>query len=81
MPTLREEILLARTALLAGAPVVGIGLGAQILCLAADGGVEPAPLTFEVGHADVTDPNALGGRLPASLPLAIYMRVRPVPPA
>ena len=81
VPTLQEEISLVRSALEANKPVVGIGLGAQILALAAGGSVLNADLQFLVGTAKRTKEGALGGYLPAEYPLAIYMRDWPVPPA
>jgi len=80
LPTLRQEIELTRAMLDAGKPVIGIGLGAQILAIAASGGSEPAPLAFEVGHARRLADDALAGFLPARYPHAVYMRDRPVPP-
>jgi GMP synthase-like glutamine amidotransferase len=80
LPTLRQEIELTRAMLDTGKPVIGIGLGAQILTLAAGGRSEPAPLAFEVGHARRVADDALAGFLPARFPHAGYMRDRPVPP-
>lgn len=80
VPTLQPEITLARTCLMLEKPVIGIGLGAQILALAADGGSEPAPLTFTVSEARRTVPEALNGFLPERYPLVLYMRDRPLPP-
>jgi GMP synthase-like glutamine amidotransferase len=80
VPTLNEEIELTRTMLDQGKPVIGIGLGAQILALAAGGGSEPAELAFEVGYANRVDANALAGFMPARMPYAVYMRDRPVLP-
>jgi GMP synthase-like glutamine amidotransferase len=79
-PTLREEIRLAHACLMREWPVVGIGLGAQILALAAGGGSQSAPLRFEVTRAHCTSAAALNGYLPEQYPLAIYMRDWPVPP-
>jgi GMP synthase-like glutamine amidotransferase len=81
LPTLQAEIALARGMLEAGRPVLGIGLGAQILALAGGGGSAPAPLAFEVGYAQRVDPQALAGFLPERFPQVSYMRDRPVPPA
>jgi GMP synthase-like glutamine amidotransferase len=81
VPTLKEEIGLARAALSRDKPVVGIGLGAQILAIAAGGRAEASPFVFEVGKAKRTTPHALNGYLPEEYPLAIYMRDWPVPPA
>ncbi len=81
VPTLADEIALTRAALMTGTPILAIGLGAQILSLAADGTVEKTPLTFAVGTATRVDDTALNGYLPATYPHVIYMRDRPVPPA
>jgi len=81
VPTLAQEVELTRAALALGKPVLGIGLGAQILALAAGGRTESTGLEFSVGRAKRTTDKALGGYLPAEYPLAIYMRDWPVPPA
>lgn len=81
VPTLAAEIDLAQSCLAREIPVVGIGLGAQILAIAAGGGTEAAPLEFSVGEAHRTQDSALCGYLPRRYPLAVYMRDRPVPPA
>lgn len=81
VPTLREEIKLARAALMFESPVIGIGLGAQILAIAAGGRSEPSGLEFEVTTARRVDAGALDRYLPEEYPLAIYMRDWPVPPA
>ena len=44
LPTLADEIALTRARLDEGTPVVGFGLGAQILAIAAGGGSEPGEL-------------------------------------
>ena len=80
VPTLAEEVLLARACLERQLPVVGIGLGAQILALAGGGRAERAPLEFRVQKARRTAQGALAGYLPAEYPLAVYMRDRPLPP-
>lgn len=81
VPTLQEEISLVRSALELEKPVLGIGLGAQVLALAAGGGVRKTDLEFSVGSARRTKDSALRGYLPAEYPLAIYMRDWPLPPA
>ena len=81
LPTLSSEVALARSSLARGWPVVGIGLGEQILALAAGGRTESAPLAFTVTTARRTRDDALGGYLPAEYPLAIYGRDRALPPA
>jgi GMP synthase-like glutamine amidotransferase len=80
VPTLAQEVALVRACLQAGKPVIGIGLGAQILALATGGRAERAPLQFSVGSARRVKDGALHGYLPAEYPLAIYMRDWPVPP-
>jgi len=80
LPSLRAEISLVVNFLVRGLPVVGIGLGAQILAIAAGGGSEPAPLVFEVGEARRTREGALNGFLPERFPLVVYMRDRPLSP-
>ncbi|MGI9464988.1 MAG: hypothetical protein ACR2OM_13660 [Aestuariivirgaceae bacterium] len=81
VPTLEAEIALARTALMLGKPVIGIGLGSQILAIAADGKSEARDLTFDIGYANRTSAEALNGYLPARFPNIVYMRDIPVPPA
>lgn len=81
LPTLEPEVALARACLEREWPLIGIGLGAQIVALAAGGRSEPAPLEFSVTTATRVVPRALGGYLPEAYPLAIYMRDWPVPPA
>lgn len=81
VPTLAEEVELTRACLMHELPVLGIGLGAQILALAADGSVEPAELEFRIGTCKRDDEDALNGFLPETFPLPIYMRDRPIPPS
>jgi len=81
VPTLEQEINLTRSMLDMGKPVLGIGLGAQILAIAAGGGSKPAPLSFKVGYATRVEDDALEGFLPARFPHVLYMRDRPEPPA
>ena len=80
VPTFAAEVELARSCLARAIPVVGIGLGAQILAIAAGGGSETAALEFSVGEAHRARSDALGGYLPQRYPLAVYMRDRPLPP-
>jgi GMP synthase-like glutamine amidotransferase len=81
LPTLDAEVALASAALAASQPLVGIGLGAQILALAAGGAVTAAPLVFDVGTAMRTVDDALGGFLPRRYPLVRYHRDEVVLPA
>ena len=80
LPTLAEEIELTRARLAEGTPVIGIGLGAQILCIAAGGGSEPRELTFEILKATRRRDDALNGFLPETFHQLIYMRDWPVLP-
>ena len=80
VPTLQEEIALVRACLERDTPVLGIGLGAQILAIAAGGRAEPVALEFSIGKATRRNEKALQGYLPAEYPLALYMRDWPMPP-
>lgn len=80
LPTLKAEIRLAHACLMRDWPVVGIGLGAQILAIAAGGRAQAKPLTFELTTARRSVDTALSGYLPETFPAAIYMRDWPVPP-
>lgn len=81
IPTLSEEVELTRACLMHELPVLGIGLGGQILSLAADGSVEPSDLEFRIGTGNLCADVGLNGFLPETIPLPVYMRDRPVPPA
>jgi GMP synthase-like glutamine amidotransferase len=81
VPTLQKEVVLTRSMLDMGKPVIGIGLGAQILAVAAGGASKPAPLEFEVGYATRVADDALAGFLPERFPHVTYMRDYPEPPA
>lgn len=80
VPTLAREVEITRAALRQGVPVLGIGLGAQILAIAAGGSSSPAELSFSVGTAARVDAHALAGFLPGHYPLVIYGRDQPEPP-
>jgi GMP synthase-like glutamine amidotransferase len=80
VPTLEQEIGLARACLERNWPLMGIGLGAQIVALAAGGKSEPTALEFSVSTASRASDSALDGYLPETFPLAVYMRDYPVPP-
>ena len=80
IPSLGPELRLTRDFLDRGLPVIGIGIGACILTTAAGGGAEEAPLRFTLGNARRVVPDALGGHVPPTFPVAVYMRDRPVLP-
>ena len=81
LPTLDAELTLTSAALARGSPVIGIGLGAQVLAVAAGGHVACAPLVFDVGVATRVSDGALAGFLPERYPLVRYVRDHLVLPA
>jgi GMP synthase-like glutamine amidotransferase len=81
VPTLHKEIVVTRAMLDMGKPVIGIGLGAQILAIAAGGSSESMPLEFAVGYATRVVDDAMAGFLPERFPHVTYMRDRPALPA
>ena len=81
LPTLNEEVELTRARLAEGTPVIGFGLGAQILAIAAGGGSESSEFVFEIGPVTRTEEGALNGYLPETFTQVVYMRDRPVLPA
>ena len=81
LPTLAEEVALARACYMSGIPMIGIGLGSQIVALACDGGVEAVPLTFTLDEVRRTDDSALASFMPERWLNPVYMRDRPAPPA
>jgi GMP synthase-like glutamine amidotransferase len=80
VPSLEAELALTRDFLDRRLPVIGTGIGACMLSSAAGGGAESAPLRFVVETARRIVDDALGGHLPPTFPVAVYMRDRPVPP-
>jgi GMP synthase-like glutamine amidotransferase len=80
LPTLADEVEVTRRRLEEGTPVIGFGLGAQILALAAGGGVESRELTFELLTATRVRDDALNGFLPERFNQVVYMRDWPVLP-
>lgn len=77
LPSLAPELRLTAAFLDSGLPVVGIGLGAAILAVAAGGGAAEAPLRFHVETARRQKNSALDGHMPAHFPLAVYLRDKP----
>jgi GMP synthase-like glutamine amidotransferase len=76
VPTLAQEVDLVRAALGRKLPILAIGLGAQILAIAAGGGSSATALEFEVGEATRSRSDALAGYLPERYPLVVYGRDR-----
>lgn len=81
IPSLAAELRLTADFLKCDLPVVGIGVGAAILAVAAGGGADDAPLRFTVETATRSVPDALGGHLPNVFPSCVFMPDRPVLPA
>ena len=61
--------------------IIGFGLGAQILAVAAGGGSESSEFVFEISPITRTEEGALNGYLPETFTQVVYMRDRPVLPA
>jgi GMP synthase-like glutamine amidotransferase len=80
LPTLAEEVELTRAWLEQGTPVIGIGVGAQILAIAAGGSSEATGLVLESGQVTRIEDDALNGFLPENLIQVVYMRDWPRPP-
>lgn len=80
LPNLDAEVRLTRACLMLGKPVLGLGLGSQILALAAEGSTAEAPLTLAVDTARRVKEGALAGLMPAEFPMITYGRDRAVPP-
>ena len=80
LPTLEQEVAMTRQLHEKGTPIIGIGLGAQILSLATGGGVESRELTLELLTATRIQDDALNGYLPETFNQVVYMRDWPVLP-
>ena len=80
LPTLDAEVRLTRACLMLGKPVLALGLGSQILAIAAEGGSVETSLTLSVGTARRVKDGALDGRLPAEFPMITYGRDYAAPP-
>ncbi len=80
IPSLGAELRLTRDYLNRGLPIIGLGIGACILSVAAGAGAEERPLRFSLDSARRIVPDALNGHLPQIFPVAIYMRDGPVLP-
>ncbi len=77
LPCLERALQLTRSCLDADRPIVGFGLGAQLLAVAAGGGIESAPLVLEVDQVQRIADDALAGFAPERWPQIVYMRDRP----
>ncbi len=81
LPTFDAEVELTADFLARGRPIMGIGLGAQILAAAAGGGTAAGDFVFTIRTAKRIKEDALDGYLPPEFPVAVYMRDAPVLPA
>lgn len=81
LPTFDAEVDLTTDFLDRGKPIMAIGVGAQILAVAAGGGTIADDFVFTIRTAKRTKEDALSGRLPPEFPVAVYMRDAPVLPA
>ena len=79
LPTLVEEVELAYYCLNNNIPLIGIGLGGQIVNLAAGGKSESCPLSFTIAHASRLEKNAMNGFLPEQYLNVVFMRDRFIP--
>ena len=80
IPSLYQELELTSAFLARSKPVIGIGMGAQILTMATGGDVEESELVFEVSDVQRVKEDALNGFLPEQFPQVTYMRDWPIPP-
>lgn len=80
LPALEAEVALARTCLSVNKPLIGIGLGSQVLAIAAGGGSVASETVFEVGTGRRVSDDALNGFLAETFPMAVCMRDRPLLP-
>jgi len=80
LPTLDQELRFTYDHMKRNRPIVAMGLGSQIACIAAGGGSEKSSPAFEVGTASRINSTSFGAFLPESFPYAMFMRDRPVLP-
>lgn len=80
LPSLGHELRLTKAFLENDLPVLGLGLGAVILSVAAGGGAAESPLRFDVGEVRTVPGTAFASHLPPTFPMAWYLRDRPVLP-
>jgi GMP synthase-like glutamine amidotransferase len=80
LPSMGHELRLTKAFLSKGLPVLGLGLGAVLLSVAAGGGAAEAPLRFEVEDVTASPGTAFAPHLPERFPMALYLRDMPVLP-
>lgn len=81
LPSRDAEIELCKRYLGDGLPVLGLGVGAQILALAAGGDAQAAPFEFKLADAIRAADNEAAAFLPERFPVVLYGRDRALPPA
>ena len=74
LPSLDQELRFTYDHLKRNRPVVGFGLGAQIVCIAAGGSTEQSATKVQTGVARRVVDSALSGHLPKSFPFVSFMR-------
>ena len=74
LPSLDQELRFAYDHLKRNRPVVGLGLGAQIVCIAAGGRTAQTGTRVHTGIARRVRDDALGGHMPESFPFVSFMR-------
>ncbi len=80
LPSLAGEVELCARYLADGLPVLGFGLGAQILALAAGGGSQATPFEFKLIKAARVADEAAAAVLPEEFYIVRYGRGRALPP-
>jgi GMP synthase-like glutamine amidotransferase len=80
LPSLDQELRFAYDHLKRNRPVVGFGLGAQIICISAGGKTDPSGTRVQTGMARRVRDDALGGYMPESFPFASFMRDKVILP-
>jgi GMP synthase-like glutamine amidotransferase len=80
LPSLDQELRFSYDHLKRNRPVVGLGLGAQIVSIAAGGSTEQSATRVHTGMARRVHNNALSGQMPESFPFVSFMRDRVVLP-
>ncbi len=77
--SMAPELRITGRFLEAGKPVLGFGIGAILLAVAAGGGADEAPLRFEIGTAESSD-GLVDNIMPKTFSFATYLRDKPVLP-
>lgn len=81
LPSLEDEMLICKKYRDEGKPILGFGLGAQILAKAAGGHVDPSPFEFSLLSVKRTETLTAEGLLPEEFPMVRYGRDWAAPPS